>query len=147
MQRSAFTLVELVVVILILGILAAVAAPKLLSTSASATDNGLKQTLSIIRDAIEHFAADNGGALPGANANENSFLTTLGPYVRGNEFPSNPVGVIAEDSNKVKVRNTGEPLSGFIDNTKGWIYDNTTGEFRANNSALSNDGVTPYSAY
>lgn len=36
-----FTLIELVVVILILGILAGVAAPKLLSVSGEATDNGL----------------------------------------------------------------------------------------------------------
>ena len=52
-HRSGFTLIELVVVIMILGILAGVAAPKLLTVSADATDNGLKQTLSIVRDAIE----------------------------------------------------------------------------------------------
>ena len=65
--RTAFTLVELVVVVMILGILAAVAAPKFLDTSATATDNGLKQSLGIVRDAIELYAADHGAALPGAD--------------------------------------------------------------------------------
>jgi len=63
-RRNGFTLIELVVVIMILGILAGVAAPKLLSVGGDATDNGLKQSLSIIRDAIELYAADNGGNLP-----------------------------------------------------------------------------------
>ena len=63
-QRNGFTLIELVVVIMILGILAAVAAPKLLNTSATAIDNGLKQTLAVVRDAIELFVAENGGTLP-----------------------------------------------------------------------------------
>ena len=48
----------LVVVVMILGILAAVAAPKLLGTSSTAADNGLKETLSVIRDAVERFTLD-----------------------------------------------------------------------------------------
>ena len=66
-KRQGFTLVELVVVVMILGILAAVAAPKLLGTSGTATDNGLRQTLSVVRDAIERYAAENGGDFPGTD--------------------------------------------------------------------------------
>ena len=66
-KRKGFTLVELVVVVMILGILAAVAAPKLLGTSGTATDNGLRQTLSVVRDAIERYAAENGGDFPGTD--------------------------------------------------------------------------------
>jgi type II secretory pathway pseudopilin PulG len=37
---------ELVIVVMILGIIATIAAPKLLGTSQEATDNGLRQTRS-----------------------------------------------------------------------------------------------------
>ena len=74
-KRQGFTLVELVVVVMILGILAAVAAPKLLGTSGTATDNGLRQTLSVMRDAIERYAAENGGDFPGTD--EASFKAAI----------------------------------------------------------------------
>ncbi len=88
-NKSGFTLVELVVVIMILGILAGVAAPKFLNTSADATENGLKATLSVIRNAIEMHAAQNSGAYPPSD--DIGFKAALAPYLRG-DFPACPVG-------------------------------------------------------
>ena len=88
-HRSGFSLVELVVVIMILGILAAVAAPKLLNTSSAATDNSLRQSLSVVRDAIELYAAQNNGALPGQSDN---LQVDLANYLRGGVLPNSPVG-------------------------------------------------------
>ena len=88
--KKGFTLVELVVVIMILGILAGVAAPKFLGTSADATENGLKQSLSTIRNAIEMFAAYNNGELPDSTDSD-SFQADLADYLRG-DFPSCPGG-------------------------------------------------------
>lgn len=144
-KRDAFTLVELIVVILILGILAAVAAPKLLSTSGVATDNGLKQTLSVMRDAIEMYAAHNGGRLPGADKNEATFKADLEPFLR--RFPDNPAGAKEDELDRVKMRDNGDALSSHVDNQEGWIYDCKSGELRANNDGLSNDGVTIYSDF
>jgi len=140
-RRSAFTLVELVVVIMILGILAGVAAPKLLNTSQTATDNGLRQTLSIVRDAIELYAADNGSLPPCANATT-SLQTALKPYIRGS-FPLSPVGTQDDDVTAT----TTTPIVADASPTTGWKYNTSTGEFISNSTALSGDGATAYEAF
>ena len=141
-KNTAFTLVELVVVILILGILAGVAAPKFLDTSRTATDNGLKQTLAIVRDAIELYTAENGGTLPPCANATTSLQTALAPYIRG-AFPTCPVGA---QTNTVEATTT-TPAVATASATHGWKYNTTTGEFICNSDALSGDGVTAYEDY
>lgn len=140
--QRAFTLVELVVVILILGILAGVAAPKFLDTSKTATDNGLRQTLSIIRDAIELYAANNGGDLPPCANLTASFQDAVQPYIRGT-FPACPVGV---QNNHVEATTT-TPVVATASAVAGWKYNTTTGEFICNSDELSGDGVTTYEEF
>lgn len=136
-KRQGFTLVELVVVVMILGILAAVAAPKLLGTSGTATDNGLRQTLAVVRDAIERYAAENGGDFPGTNAA--TFTSELTPYLRGT-FPTCPVG----GKNADVAFGTVSTVSG----TEGWRFNSTTGEFIVNSSDTDNsDTPVAYNTY
>lgn len=144
-QRSGFTLIELVVVIMILGILAGVAAPKLLSTSAVATDNGLRQTLSIVRDAIELHAADNGGSLPPCTGTGADFRTALEPYIRGN-FPSCPVGATAGTAAAMDVAAvTGATTTGVATPAEGWKFNTDDGTFICNyNGALNSDNTVNY---
>ena len=136
-QRSAFTLVELVVVVMILGILAAVAAPKFLDTSATATDNGLKQTLGVVRDAIELYTAENGGKLPAETGqDETTFHSHLDQYLRGNnQFPKCPVGTIMDDT--VNVVSDTTALSADATPATSWKYSYKTGEFIVNYGAAT----------
>src|ERR1700676_1691606 len=122
-QRTAFTLVELVVVVMILGILAAVAAPKIFNTSKTATDNSVKATLRIVRAAIDTYAANNAGALPGADGSQATLYLNLQPFLRSLVFPSTAVGA---KNNLVRIQTSGQPLTGDATPTQGWAYDNVT---------------------
>jgi len=148
-QRNGFTLIELVVVIMILGILAGVAAPKLLSVSSDATDNGLKQTLSIVRDAIELYVADpdNGGQLPPcADSDGNDFRVALAPYIRG-QFPGCPVGDLAGEVAAIDIKEvTGITTTGSTTPTHGWIFNADDGTFICGFSGIvvSGNGTMTY---
>jgi general secretion pathway protein G len=139
-RRGGFTLVELVVIILILGILAGVAAPKMFKTSASATDNGLKQTLGIVRDAIELYTAENGGSYPPCSGDGSNFAAALKKYIRG-PFPVCPVGPAKNDD---VLAATGVTTTGAAAPTEGWKFNTDNGTFICNYSAVSasTPGVT-----
>jgi general secretion pathway protein G len=142
-RRNGFTLIELVVVIMILGILAAVAVPKLLNTTTTATDNGLRQSLGVIRNAIEVYSANNPYKLPGADGTQATFLSDLKPYVRG-EFPKCPVGT--KDAN-ISFVNVDANTALTPDGTKGWMYNTKDGRFIANSNSTSGDGATTYDKF
>jgi general secretion pathway protein G len=138
LKSKAFTLVELVAVMVLLGILVAVAAPKFLETNGEAVDSTLRENLRVLRDSIERYAAANGGALPGDDGTEADLKSDLRPFLR--KFPANPIN----DSDSVFVQSSGDSFTAERSGGYGWLYDAKTGEIRINSGRTAEDGATPF---
>ncbi|MEN1682066.1 MAG: prepilin-type N-terminal cleavage/methylation domain-containing protein [Planctomycetota bacterium] len=82
--RHAFSLVELVVVVLILGILAGVAAPKFLDNGDAASANATATQMLVIANAAELCFAQT-GQWP-ANGGNGVMPPELAPYLPGDPF-------------------------------------------------------------
>jgi len=123
-KRSGFTLIELVIVVLVLGIIAAVAAPKLFDVTTDARENGTRQSLTTIRNAIELYRATSGVYPPAT-----TLSTALRSSLQGGTFPSPQVGSNVDD-------NTVRSFTGTFasSGTNGWAYNEATGEFYLNDS-------------
>ena len=126
--RRGFTLIELVVVVLVMGILAAVAAPKMFDTATNAKVNATRQSLVVVRDAIELYKAQN-GTYPGQTGSGTALATDLKPFLKG-PFPKAAVTGAPGDAS-VKYETNGNGV-GAADATKDWLYDTNDGTFVIN---------------
>jgi prepilin-type N-terminal cleavage/methylation domain-containing protein len=101
-NRSAFTLIEMLVVILVLGILAMIIVPQLFVSIEDAKLNTLKSSLNAERRAIESYYAQHNNTYPGVNnidgsskfgkkegTNEDAYLAQMYQYTDVNGVVSN----------------------------------------------------------
>jgi prepilin-type N-terminal cleavage/methylation domain-containing protein len=122
----AFTLIELIAVIVVLAILAGVAIPKYIDYTANARASATKGTLGAVRSAIANFYANS--AVNGSPAFPTlTQLQTTGTVMQ-EMLPANPYN----SSNTIAAATwaTTPPTSG----TNGWNYDATAGKFWANSN-------------
>lgn len=125
-KRKGFTLVELVIVVLITGIIAAVALPKMTASTTTAKNNSAKQSLAVVRDAIEMYKTDT-GAYP---ADAATLPALLKPYLKG-PFPSAPMG---SNAGNATVAVGTDPVA-VVSGSAGWAYNSANGDFYLNDSS------------
>lgn len=84
-RERGFTLIELMVVIVIIAILAAVALPNFMGATERARESAVRSAVKTLQTALEMYATDNQGYYP-------DFIYTLknGNYLPGGKFPNNP---------------------------------------------------------
>lgn len=161
--RSGFTLVEILIVVIILGVLAAIVLPQFSNASANARASMLGDNLRIIRAQIEVFTAQHGGMAPGYPAGggapssvqfvahltsaSNSAGTVgdvgdaafpFGPYMQ--RMPVNSVNGL----NTVRVLGDAEAFPAAPTDQYGWLYKPATREFRADSPGTDEAGLAFY---
>jgi prepilin-type N-terminal cleavage/methylation domain-containing protein len=85
-EQSAFTLVEIMIVVAIIGLLAAIAIPNFVKARATSQANACINNLRKIEDAANIFALEKGKTTGGAI----NFPTDLTPYIKLNSAGSIP---------------------------------------------------------
>jgi len=122
----AFTLIELIAVIVVLAILAGVAIPKYIDYTANARSAAVKGTLGGVRSAIANFYANS--AVSGSPAFPTLVqIQTVGTVMQ-EAIPANPYNNSTTIS--AATWNTTPPVAG----TNGWNYDAAAGKFWANSN-------------
>ena len=118
----------MVIVILILGIIAAVAAPRMFDTATTAEANTTRQQLAVLRNAIEMYRARS-GIYPPINMLE----AAVNPMLNG-PFPAPSVGSARADSGVYYDTNsdTISPATPNDSQPGGWVFKPANGNLRLN---------------
>lgn len=155
--RSAFTLVEILIVVIILAILAAIVIPNITGVTAISRETNLKENLSKIRGQIQMYGNQHNGFPTAAGFADQMTKYTrtdgqvsavrtdeyrFGPYLE--QMPPNPI------SSDRTIRAAAAAGDAFPpgDADGGWWYNETTGAFFADlKNTHADQGGNLYNRY
>jgi general secretion pathway protein G len=151
--RRGFTLVEILIVVIILGILAAIVIPQFTNASTEARQSNMASQDQTIKSQISLYMLQHNDTPPGGGTSANLFTylteqtdangnvsgasgfnatVSFGPYL-----PTAPVNPLTNTTAVVDIGTTAATST-------GWYYNATTGEFHGatTQGSMSDDGIT-----
>ncbi len=146
-NARGFTLIEILIVVVILGILAAVAVPQFTTASTDARRSSVRSTVQTLRGQVALYKLQHGDALPDLLTDWSQFLLktdlagstspaagvqTFGPYMQ-----STPVNGLNDSS--LVLNGDGTAAAGTF---CGFVYDYSAGAGSGRVWGTDSDGVT-----
>lgn len=163
-RAKAFTLVEILIVVVLLGVLAAIVIPAFANSATSAKSGAMATNLNMLRRFVLVYTSQHLEVAPGYTAGSGSALSAevfanqallpsntqgetaergtagygYGPYL--SKIPTNPFNGLAT----IEMLADGAAFPAEADNSHGWVYKAETGEIRPGNTGTDDSGRAYY---